>query len=62
MEPIGYDKKRASQILEQSGIDILVASTDANVFYTTGLPVVHVAENPILWVLKNQFPYISLVR
>lgn len=62
MEPIGYDRKRAGQILERLGIDVLVASTDPNVFYTTGLPVVHVTDNPILWVLKNQFPYISLVR
>ncbi len=62
MEPIGYNRKRASEILDRSGIDVLIASTDANVFYTTGLPVVHVADNPILWVLKNQFPYISLVR
>jgi Xaa-Pro aminopeptidase len=62
LEPIGYSRKRASEILDRSGIDVLVASTDANVFYTTGLPVIHVTDNPILWVLKNQFPYISLVR
>ncbi len=62
IEPIGYDKTRASKILDQLGIDLLVASTDVNVFYTTGLPVLRVAPNPILWVLKKQFPYLSLVR
>jgi Xaa-Pro aminopeptidase len=62
VEPIGYNRKRASEILERSGVDVLVASTDVNVFYTTGLPVVRVTDNPILWVLKNQFPFLSLVR
>jgi len=62
MKPIGFDKKRASEILDAQGIDVLVASTDVNVFYTTGLPTLHVANNPILWVLKNQFPYIALIR
>ncbi len=62
MKPIGYDKKRAVDILDKLDIDVLVAATDVNVFYTTGLPTLHVANNPILWVLKNQFPYISLIR
>jgi Xaa-Pro aminopeptidase len=62
MEPIGFDKKRAAKILDTQDIDVLIASTDVNVFYTTGLPTLHVANNPILWVLKNQFPYIALIR
>jgi Xaa-Pro aminopeptidase len=62
MKPIGYDRKRTAEILDAQDIDVLVASTDVNVFYTTGLPTLHVANNPILWVLKNQFPYIALVR
>ena len=62
MKPVGYDKKRAADILEALDIDVLVASTDVNVFYTTGLPTLHVTNNPILWVLKNQFPYIALIR
>ncbi|MFW9943832.1 MAG: M24 family metallopeptidase [Candidatus Sifarchaeia archaeon] len=62
MEPIGYNKKRASEVLDRRGIDVLIASTGVNVFYTTGLPTLHVAHNPILWVLKNQFPYVALVR
>ena len=62
MKPIGFDRKRTAAILDALDIDVLVASTDVNVFYTTGLPTLHVANNPILWVLKNQFPYIALVR
>jgi Xaa-Pro aminopeptidase len=62
MEPIGYRKERAKEVLEAHNIDLLIASTPVNVFYTTGLPVTHVAPNPILYVLKNQYPFLSMVR
>lgn len=62
MEAVGFDKKRASQILKKSGVDLVIASTPISVFYTTGLPTLHVAKNPILWVLANQFPFFSLIR
>ncbi|MHA1671687.1 MAG: M24 family metallopeptidase [Promethearchaeota archaeon] len=62
VEPIGYNKKKASEILDKNGIDLLIASTPVNVFYTTGLPVTHVAPNPILYVLSNQYPNLSMIR
>jgi Xaa-Pro aminopeptidase len=62
VEPIGYSKDRAKKILEKHDIDLLIASTPVNVFYTTGLPVTHVAPNPILYVLSNQYPNLSMVR
>lgn len=60
--PIGYSKQRASAVLERHGVDVLVASTPVNVFYTTGMPTLHVAPNPILYVLSNQFPTVALIR
>jgi len=62
MEPIGFRKEKAKQVLEEHEMDLLIASTPVNVFYTTGLPVIHVAPNPILYVLKNQYPFLSMVR
>lgn len=62
VESIGYDKKRAQEVLDKYDIDLLIASTPVNVFYTTGLPVTHVAPNPILYVLSNQYPFLSMVR
>jgi Xaa-Pro aminopeptidase len=41
---------------------VLIAATPVNVFYTSGIPLLHVAPNPILYVLYNQFPTLSLVR
>jgi Xaa-Pro aminopeptidase len=61
-KPIGYNKEKASNILEKYDIDLLIASTPVNVFYTTGLPVLHVAPNPILYVLSNQYPNLSFIR
>ncbi|MFX0017964.1 MAG: M24 family metallopeptidase [Promethearchaeota archaeon] len=60
--PIGYSKNRTKQVLNKHDIDLLIASTPVNVFYTTGLPVTHVAPNPILYVLSNQYPFLSMVR
>ncbi|MBY9013370.1 MAG: aminopeptidase P family protein [Candidatus Lokiarchaeota archaeon] len=62
MEPIGFSKERTRKILEKHDIDVLIASTPVNVFYLTGLPTLHVAPNPILYVLYNQYPSLSLVR
>ncbi|MFX1286671.1 MAG: M24 family metallopeptidase [Promethearchaeota archaeon] len=62
MEAIGYNKKRVNEILKKYDIDLLIASSGVNVFYTSGLPTLHVANNPILWVLKNQYPFLSLIQ
>ncbi|MBY9014730.1 MAG: aminopeptidase P family protein [Candidatus Lokiarchaeota archaeon] len=61
-EPIGYNKERAQKVLNNHDVDLLIASSPVNVFYTTGLPVTHVAPNPILYVLSNQYPNLSMVR
>ena len=60
-KPIGYSKNKASEVLDKHNIDLLIASTPVNVFYTTGLPVLHVAPNPILYILSNQYPNLSMV-
>ncbi|MFX1409681.1 MAG: M24 family metallopeptidase [Promethearchaeota archaeon] len=61
VEPIGYDKKKANEILEKLNLDALIATTPVNVFYSTGIPTLHVAPNPILYVLYNQYPSFSLI-
>ena len=60
-DPIGYSKEKAKSVLENHNIDLLIASTPVNVFYSTGLPVTHVAPNPILYVLSNQYPNLSMI-
>ena len=60
--PIGFSREKARAVLDRHGIDVLVASTPVNVFYATGMPTLHVAPNPILYVLANQFPTLALIR
>jgi Xaa-Pro aminopeptidase len=60
--PIGFSADKASLVMANHGLDVLVAATPVNVFYTTGMPTLHVAPNPILYVLSNQFPTMSIVR
>jgi len=59
--PIGYDKKKASRLMEERNIDVVVVTTPRNVFYTSGLPVGHAENNPILFALSNQNPTIVIV-
>jgi Xaa-Pro aminopeptidase len=61
MEPIGFDKKRASEIMQSLGVDVLVASSPENVFYSSGLPVRHAESDPILYSISNQYPSIVVV-
>ncbi|MEM3594537.1 MAG: Xaa-Pro peptidase family protein [Candidatus Jordarchaeaceae archaeon] len=60
-KPIGFDKERASRLLEERGVDVLIASSPENVFYTCGLAVRAVENNPILYALSNQYPTIVAV-
>jgi len=60
-KPIGYDKKRAAELMEKYEFDVLILTSPANVFYASGLPVRHQAMNPILFALNNQYPTIVLV-
>ncbi len=62
VEPIGFNKKRTSEVLHKHDIDLLIASSPVNVFYLTGIPVLHVAPNPILYVLQNQYPFLGMVN
>ncbi|NVM54306.1 MAG: aminopeptidase P family protein [Candidatus Helarchaeota archaeon] len=62
MNPIGFTKDRATEIMEKRNIDVLIASSPENIFYASGLPTLHVAKNPILFVLQNQYPSLVLIR
>lgn len=61
-DPIGYDKKKAAGVMKKYGLDLLLATSPIHVYYTTGLPVLHSAANPILASLANQYPYMGLIR
>lgn len=61
-EPIGYNKEKAAAVMKKYNLDLLIATSPIHTYYTTGLPVLHSAPNPILAALANQYPYMGLIR
>nr|MDO8098191.1 Xaa-Pro peptidase family protein [Candidatus Njordarchaeota archaeon] len=61
MEPIGFNKDRVSQLMRDKQVDVLLASSPENVFYTSGLPTRHSELNPILYILSGQYPSIVVI-
>jgi len=62
MQPIGFNKKKISEKMEKKGLDFLITTSPENVFYTSGLPVRHSENNPILFSLSNLVPTIVVVH
>ncbi|MDR3338256.1 MAG: M24 family metallopeptidase [Treponema sp.] len=61
VEPLGYNKKRAAAIMEKYNLDLLIAASPVNVYYLSGLPLLHSADNPILLALNNQYPNLAMI-
>jgi Xaa-Pro dipeptidase len=62
MKPIGFNRDRAEEIMNACDLDLLIATTPVNVYYLSGLPTSHVAPNPILFALSNQYPNVAMMR
>ncbi len=62
VEPIGYNPKKAAQVMREYDLDLLIAASPVNVFYLSGLPLLHSAPNPILLALNNQYPNLAMIR
>ncbi|MDR1955308.1 MAG: M24 family metallopeptidase [Treponema sp.] len=62
VEPIGYNPKRAAEVMALYDLDLLIATSPENVYYLSGMPVLHSAANPILLALNNQYPNLALIR
>ena len=62
VKSLGFNKKRAAEIMEKHDLDIFIATSPVNVYYLTGLPVLHAENNPILFALNNQYPNIAMMK
>jgi Xaa-Pro aminopeptidase len=58
----GFDKSRLTALMKEHRIDAILLATPENVLYTTGYPCVSSGGNPILYALKNQFPFFSFIE
>ncbi len=62
VQPVGYAKDKAASLMKKNNLDLLIATSPVNVYYLSGLPVMHSAPNPILEALANQYPNIAAIR
>jgi Xaa-Pro aminopeptidase len=62
VEPLAYNSEKAASMMKNFDLDLLVAASPVNVFYLSGLPVLHSAANPILQALNNQYPNLAMIR
>jgi Xaa-Pro aminopeptidase len=62
MKSVGFNPRRAEEIMNTFDLDLLIATTPVNVYYLSGLPTLHVAPNPILFALSNQYPNVAMIR
>ncbi|MDR1899045.1 MAG: Gfo/Idh/MocA family oxidoreductase, partial [Treponema sp.] len=62
VEPIGYNSKKAAEVMNHYDLDLLIAASPVNVYYLSGIPLLHGSANPILLALNNQYPNLALIR
>jgi Xaa-Pro aminopeptidase len=62
VEPIGYNSKKAAEVMQHYDLDLLIAASPVNVYYLSGIPLLHSAANPILLALNNQYPNLAMIR
>jgi Xaa-Pro aminopeptidase len=60
-ETKGFDRQRLVALMREKRIDAILLATPENVYYTTGYPCLPSSGNPILYALKNQFPFFALI-
>jgi Xaa-Pro aminopeptidase len=56
-EPFGFDKARLLELMKREQVDSILLSSPVNVYYTTRYTGLPSSGNPILFSLRNIFPY-----
>jgi Xaa-Pro aminopeptidase len=61
-EPFGFDKGKLIRVMKEQGIDGILLSSPENVYYTTRYTGLPSNGNPILYSLKNIYPYFVYIN
>jgi Xaa-Pro aminopeptidase len=61
-ETIGFCKDSLIKRMKEKNLAAVLLTTPENVMYTTGYPCLPGSGNPILFALRNQFPFLSFVE
>ncbi|HET6413974.1 MAG TPA: M24 family metallopeptidase [Anaeromyxobacter sp.] len=62
VQPIGFSAKKAAEVMNRYDLDLLIAASPVNVYYLSGMPLLHCSANPILLALNNQYPNLAMIR
>jgi len=60
VKAVGFSRKRMEETLNKHNLDLMIVTTPVNVFYTSGMPILHASPNPILFALSNQYPNVVM--
>ena len=61
-EPFGFNKTKLVNAMKQQGVDGILLSSPENIYYTTRYTGLPSSGNPILYSLRNIFPYFVYIN
>jgi len=62
VKAVGFNRNRMEETLHKHNLDLMIVTTPVNVFYISGMPILHASPNPILFALSNQYPNVVMVN
>ncbi len=61
IEPLGYNTKKAAEIIDSRGLEGVFLGSAENIYYATGCPTLPGTGNPILYALRNALPSFAFI-
>jgi Xaa-Pro aminopeptidase len=60
--PIGFDKEKLIQAMKHNNLDGILVTSPENVMYLTGYPVSPSSGNPVLFQIRNHYPFYAFIK
>jgi Xaa-Pro aminopeptidase len=60
--PIGFVKEKLIQAMNQNNLDGILVTSPENVMYLTGYPVSPSSGNPVLFQIRNHYPFFAFFK
>ncbi len=59
---IGFDRRKFKVLMDDAGMDTVVLTSPESIAYVTGYPVLPASGNPILFGIRNVYPFYVLIN
>jgi len=60
--PAGFNKSKFMNLMDSMGIDRVLVTSPENVAYVTGYPCLPSSGNPILFAIRNYYPFYAYIN